>query len=220
MSTLLSRFRSGQFSVDSVPPETLVARAECIASTIDPAPEERIAILVPPGADFVSASFGILLAGGVAVVLSPLHPAPETLSFCEDAGVRFVLVGDDPAYRALAAPLRVRIDVRPLASLAQERALREIEEGAAALQLYTAIGASSRVTMCAFEAMRTWNAMAVATVFMAVPKRALTGEIPLERFGMTEIGVGLTNRLDGERFPGRMGFPFPTVETRIVDGEP
>src|SRR5690606_13294288 len=46
--------------------------------------------------------------------------------------------------------------------------------------------------------------------------RALTGEIPLERFGMTEIGVGITNALDGPRFAGCVGLPLPTVETRIV----
>ncbi len=46
--------------------------------------------------------------------------------------------------------------------------------------------------------------------------RALTGRYPLERFGMTEIGVGMTNPLDGERRPGCVGVPLPTVETRIV----
>ena len=47
--------------------------------------------------------------------------------------------------------------------------------------------------------------------------RALTGRYPLERFGMTEIGVGLTNPLEGERRPGCVGLPLPSVETRIVD---
>jgi malonyl-CoA/methylmalonyl-CoA synthetase len=46
--------------------------------------------------------------------------------------------------------------------------------------------------------------------------RAVSGQFPLERFGMTEIGVGLTNPLRGERRPGYVGFPLPTVETRIV----
>ncbi len=46
--------------------------------------------------------------------------------------------------------------------------------------------------------------------------RALTGTYPLERFGMTEIGVGMTNPLRGERRPGCVGMPLPTVETRIV----
>jgi malonyl-CoA/methylmalonyl-CoA synthetase len=53
-------------------------------------------------------------------------------------------------------------------------------------------------------------------VTLAERWRAITGNIPLERFGMTEIGVGITNRLDGERFAGCVGFPLPSVETRIV----
>jgi malonyl-CoA/methylmalonyl-CoA synthetase len=47
--------------------------------------------------------------------------------------------------------------------------------------------------------------------------RKVSGAYPLERFGMTEIGVGLTNPLVGERRPGTVGLPLETVETRIVD---
>jgi malonyl-CoA/methylmalonyl-CoA synthetase len=57
---------------------------------------------------------------------------------------------------------------------------------------------------------------AALPVTLAQRWRVLTGSIPLERFGMTEIGVGLTNPLEGERFPGCVGFPLPSVETRIV----
>src|ERR1700691_3866158 len=39
----------------------------------------RVAILVSPGAAWVEAFFGVLLAGGCVVVLSPLHPVPESL---------------------------------------------------------------------------------------------------------------------------------------------
>jgi malonyl-CoA/methylmalonyl-CoA synthetase len=46
--------------------------------------------------------------------------------------------------------------------------------------------------------------------------RAITGRYPLERFGMTEIGVGMSNPLHGERRPGWVGQPLRTVETRIV----
>src|SRR4051812_14828715 len=63
---------------------------------------ERVAILVAPGARFVEAFFGVLLAGGCVVVLSPLHPGPETRYFCEDAEVRVVLVSAEHA--ELAAP--------------------------------------------------------------------------------------------------------------------
>jgi malonyl-CoA/methylmalonyl-CoA synthetase len=46
--------------------------------------------------------------------------------------------------------------------------------------------------------------------------RELTGNYPLERFGMTEIGVGLSNPLSGERVPGSCGLPFPGMQIRIV----
>lgn len=126
-----------------------------------------------------------------------------------------------------------------------------------AIALLTAIGAGATVIMDGFDAVRVWQRMSEATVFMGVPSmyhrlfaaldggqasgesakhlrlatsgsaalpvslaerwRALTGEIPLERFGMTEIGVGITNPLHGPRHAGHVGHPLPTVETRIVD---
>ena len=61
---------------------------------------------------------------------------------------------------------------------------------------------------------------AALPVTLAERWRQLTGTIPLERFGMTEIGVGLTNPLAPEgRLPGHVGWPLPTVELRIVDDE-
>jgi malonyl-CoA/methylmalonyl-CoA synthetase len=57
---------------------------------------------------------------------------------------------------------------------------------------------------------------AALPVTLAERWRELTGLIPLERFGMTEIGVGITNSLAGQRFAGLVGHPLPTVETRIV----
>lgn len=44
----------------------------------------------------------------------------------------------------------------------------------------------------------------------------------LERYGMTEVGIVLSNPYDGERRPGSVGFPLPGVHARITDlaGEP
>ncbi len=39
----------------------------------------------------------------------------------------------------------------------------------------------------------------------------------LERYGMTETGMNLTNPYEGERRPGTVGGPFPRQEARIVD---
>src|SRR5215207_8172541 len=41
----------------------------------------------------------------------------------------------------------------------------------------------------------------------------------LERYGMTETGMNLTNPYDGERRPGTVGKPFPGQEARVVDIE-
>ncbi|MES2924248.1 MAG: acyl-CoA synthetase [Verrucomicrobiota bacterium] len=58
---------------------------------------------------------------------------------------------------------------------------------------------------------------------------ALTGQSLLERYGMTETGMNLSNPLHGERRPGAVGKPLPLVEVRrksesgdliTVEGEP
>ena len=56
----------------------------------------------------------------------------------------------------------------------------------------------------------------------ALPVRAferweeITGHRLLERYGMTEIGMGLSNPYDGERRPGTVGQPLPGVGLRLV----
>ena len=47
--------------------------------------------------------------------------------------------------------------------------------------------------------------------------RALSGHTLLERYGMTEFGMGLGNPLHGERRAGSVGAPFPGIEVRLVD---
>jgi malonyl-CoA/methylmalonyl-CoA synthetase len=49
--------------------------------------------------------------------------------------------------------------------------------------------------------------------------RDLFGHAILERYGMTETFMNLSNPYDGERRPGTVGFPLPGVSVRIVDGE-
>jgi len=289
---------------------TIAARAASIAASLGPQNGRRVAILAAPGARFVAAFFGILEAGGCVVVLSPLHPPPETRFFCDDAEVSVALVSREHASVELPCATRA------IESIPDAVAPRiEVAEDAPALQLYTsgttgkpkgavlthaniaiqqrlvgeawgfspddvllhslplhhmhglaialltALGAGATTHTTTFHAPAIWEAMSNATVFMGVPAmyhrlfaafdaatdderarwsenarrlrlatsgsaalpvtlaerwRAVNGNIPLERFGMTEIGVGITNRLHGARFPGCVGFPLPTVETRIV----
>jgi malonyl-CoA/methylmalonyl-CoA synthetase len=47
--------------------------------------------------------------------------------------------------------------------------------------------------------------------------RELTGHEILERYGMTETGMSLSNAYAGLRIPGTVGTPLPGVSARIVD---
>ncbi len=51
--------------------------------------------------------------------------------------------------------------------------------------------------------------------------KSITGQVLLERYGMTEIGMGLSNPYRGERRAGHVGNPLPGVELMLInsDGE-
>lgn len=46
---------------------------------------------------------------------------------------------------------------------------------------------------------------------------ALTGQAPVERYGMTETLITVSARADGERRAGQVGLPLPGITTRLVD---
>jgi malonyl-CoA/methylmalonyl-CoA synthetase len=45
----------------------------------------------------------------------------------------------------------------------------------------------------------------------------ISGHLLLERYGMTEIGMAISNPYMGERRPGFVGVPLPGVDVRLVD---
>lgn len=47
--------------------------------------------------------------------------------------------------------------------------------------------------------------------------RKISGHILLERYGMTEMGMAISNPYDGERRPGHIGQPLPGVTVRLAD---
>ena len=52
--------------------------------------------------------------------------------------------------------------------------------------------------------------------------REISGHTLLERYGMTEIGMALSNPLHGRRLPGSVGTPLPGVDVQLTgeDGKP
>lgn len=47
--------------------------------------------------------------------------------------------------------------------------------------------------------------------------REISGHVLLERYGMTEVGMALSNPLHGRRRPGFVGSPLPGVSVRLVN---
>ena len=47
--------------------------------------------------------------------------------------------------------------------------------------------------------------------------REISGQTLLERYGMTEIGMALSNSYEGDRFPGKVGRPLPGMQCRVVE---
>lgn len=68
---------------------------------------------------------------------------------------------------------------------------------------------------------RNLNLMVSGSAALPVPTlerwRQLTGHTLLERYGMTEIGMALSNSFRGERRPGHVGRALPGVEMRLAD---
>jgi malonyl-CoA/methylmalonyl-CoA synthetase len=286
--------------------------------------EERVALLLPPGRDFVASLWAVWRAGGIAVPLCLSHPAPELEHVLDDAEVGQILASGPwsakvrPLAKARSLPLSTP---GGLIRGQQVRELPTVAEDRRATILYTsgttgkpkgvvATHANLRAQMeslveawgwkpsdhilnvlplhhvhglvnilcCALYSGATWETLQrfdagevwqrfgtrPLTLFMAVPTiyhrlihywheqhpaiqrdltaaagllrlmvsgsaalplqllfkwRDLTGHLLLERYGMTEIGMALSNPLHGVREPGKVGEPLPGVEVRVVDGD-
>ncbi|MFM7274622.1 MAG: acyl-CoA synthetase, partial [Gammaproteobacteria bacterium] len=87
------------------------------------------------------------------------------------------------------------------------------------VQALESLPASDREAICAgFRGMRLMvSGSAALPVTLHERWEALTGQRLLERYGMTEIGMALSNPLHGERRSGSVGLPLPGVEVRLVD---
>ena len=49
--------------------------------------------------------------------------------------------------------------------------------------------------------------------------KAISGQVLLERYGMTELGMAISNPYHGERRPGYVGMPLPSVQVTLLDEE-
>jgi 8-amino-7-oxononanoate synthase len=99
------RFINGDGTEDgSLTFAELRARAHAIAAALAAhvAPGDRVVLLVPPGLEYVSAFFGTLCAGAIAVPAYPPNPRradPRVTGIIADCGARVALVGEAFAAR-------------------------------------------------------------------------------------------------------------------------
>lgn len=78
--------------------------------------------------------------------------------------------------------------------------------------------AEAKPILAGFSAMRLMvSGSAALPASVHEQWTTLTGQKLLERYGMTEIGMALSNPFDGERRPGAVGQPLPRVEVCLRD---
>lgn len=78
-------------------------------------------------------------------------------------------------------------------------------------------GEDVRAALAGMRLFCSGSAPLAAETFAAFAE--LTGHAILERYGMTETGMNLSNPYAGPRRPGTVGTPLPGVSARIVDGQ-
>jgi malonyl-CoA/methylmalonyl-CoA synthetase len=131
----------------------------------------------------------------------------------------------------LGSALAVRATCEILPSFDAERVWERLASGD--VTVFTAVPTMYHRLIAAFDrasppVRRSWSAGVTQLRLMmsgsaALPVqtlerwREISGHTLLERYGMTEIGMALSNPFRGERVPGFVGAPLPGVEVRLVD---
>lgn len=153
-------------------------------------PEDRIALLLP--LHHVHGIVNVLtcaLWSGATCHMLPRFDADAVWDLVE-ADELTLLMGVPTLYAKLAAAWEGYDVPRQERLTAAAQRLRLMVSGSAALPVQT---------------LERW--------------RSITGHTLLERYGMTELGMALSNPLHGERRPGFVGQPLPRVEARLRDAD-
>jgi malonyl-CoA/methylmalonyl-CoA synthetase len=122
---------------------------------------------------------------------------------------------------AISCVLMSGASMRWLASFNVDAVLKEIPNSTVMMGVptyYTRLLDSGKLTAELCGDMRLFisgSAPLLIETFNAF--KTATGHTILERYGMSETGMNLSNPLQGERRAGTVGFPLPEVSARIVD---
>ncbi len=84
--------------------------------------------------------------------------------------------------------------------------------------IYERLLAEAPEQMTALGSLRViTSGSAALPVELALRIEEATGQLPVERYGLTETGLDVSNPIDGPRIPGTVGLALPGVELAVVD---
>jgi malonyl-CoA/methylmalonyl-CoA synthetase len=166
----------------------ITAQIKCLIEAWEWSPDDRIILCLP--------------LHHVHGIINVLSCALWAGAVCEmlprfDAGAVWERIGGGDTTLVMAVPtIYVRLIAAWEASASERR--RELSKAAAKLRLMVSGSAALPVTT-----LHRW--------------REITGHTLLERYGMTEIGMVLSNSYRADRIPGSVGRPLPGVKVQLVN---
>jgi len=171
--------------------------------------EERIAFFLPASVDYVTTLLGVWRAGGIAVPLHHIYGIINVLCCGLWIGARITLFPKFDMETILHQVQQRKYTVLMAVPTIYVKIIQHLE----------AMGVGKREAICAgFRGMRlNISGSAACSVKLYNQWKTLTGQTLLERYGMTEIGMGISNPYIGDRRGGAVGIPLPGVEVALFD---
>lgn len=176
--------------------------------------EARVAFMVNLGNDYVKSQWTIWHTSGVEVSLCLTHPFPSIQYVLEDTKTSIVVVS--PEYKSILEEYCTNQNIRLIETTVEfpvaDIALPDIAVSRRAMILYT-IGTTNKP-----KGVVTTHANLDAQPVTVMEKwKRISGQTLLERYGMIEIGMAISNPYHGERKAGYVGLPLPGVQIKLVD---
>ncbi|CAG8621070.1 8102_t:CDS:2, partial [Racocetra fulgida] len=215
-------------------------------TSVEDLKETRVAFLCPNGYDYVVSQWAVWSAGGIAVPLCITHPPPELLYVLNDsqstivithsdfqekinsiaceAGIKKVIVvcNKDKKYSQYDG-INFKVIVSTHANItAQVKSLGGAWRWSDKDKILHVLPLHHLHVSYTTQSCSQFRLMISGSSALPIPirnswKEISGGVVLLERYGMSEIGMGLSHEYEVEkRFEGCVGVPLPGVQVRLI----
>jgi malonyl-CoA/methylmalonyl-CoA synthetase len=141
--------------------------------------------------------------------LHHVHGIINVVSCALWAGATVQFINPFDAKRVFEIFLEGKVNVFMAVPTIYFKLISEFESGSASMK--------SSISTCLRKFRLMVSGSAALPVSVMEKWQQISGHYLLERYGMTEIGMAISNPYEGERKAGYIGKPLPTVKIRIVD---